>query len=32
MKEGLGVNDKYIVFFISKTKKKMINFIEKKLK
>ena len=26
------MNDKYIVYFISKTKKKMINFIEKKLK
>lgn len=26
------MNDKYIVYFISKTKKKMVNFIEKKLK
>lgn len=26
------MNDKYIVYFISKTKKKMIRFIEKKLK
>ena len=26
------MNDKYIVYFISKTKKKMLNFIEKKLK
>ncbi len=26
------MKDKYIVYFVSKTKKKMINFIEKKLK
>jgi len=26
------MNDKYIVYFVSKTKKKMINFIQKKLK
>ncbi|MDW7661770.1 MAG: MarR family transcriptional regulator, partial [Bacillota bacterium] len=25
------MNDKYIVYFISKTKKKMVKFIEKKL-